>query len=67
MAQDFSPFMEQISYFFAGFSNEAMANEEWITVYSLEEAKEKIEAFETATTTRYCSIRNDKGFGRTGR
>ena len=33
---------------------------------SIEEANDKITAFETATTSRFCCVRADKDFGRTG-
>ena len=43
-----------------------MAYEGWIHVSSIEEANDKITAFETATTSRFCCVRADKDFGRTG-
>ena len=43
-----------------------MAYEGWIHVSSIEEANYKITAFETATTSRFCCVRADKDFGRTG-
>ena len=51
---------------FAGFSNGAMAYEGWMHVSSIEEANDKITAFETATTSRFCCVQADKDFGRTG-
>ena len=48
-----------------GFSNGAMAYEGWIHVSSIEEANDKITAFETTTTSRFCCVRADKDFGRT--
>ena len=35
-------------------------------VNTAEEAKEKIEAFETRTASRFCCVRSDKNFGRIG-
>ena len=52
--------------FFAGFF-ESMAGERWISVSCIEEAKEKVDAYETATTSRFCCVRAPRDFGRTGK
>ena len=44
-----------------------MAYEGWMHVSSIEEANEKIDAYETETTSRFCCVRASKDFGRTGK
>ena len=43
-----------------------MAYKGWIHVSSIEEANDKITAFQTATTSRFCCVWAEKHFGRTG-